>query len=155
MISNLQREILHLALEKRFITCEEILLGEGPEPLRLLPLVAVLRIVAPDKVFQGGEAQPVGLQGEVLVGAQIVNPEFFRPGRLAGGFAVEEEHVGLNPLGVKDARGEAQQGMDIIGGQELAADGLPGAALKEHVVGHHDGGPAIDVQDALDVLEKV
>jgi len=26
MISNLQREILHLALEKRFITCEEILL---------------------------------------------------------------------------------------------------------------------------------
>ena len=26
MISNLQREILHLALEKRFVTCEEILL---------------------------------------------------------------------------------------------------------------------------------
>jgi hypothetical protein len=26
MISSLQREILHLALEKRFITCEEILL---------------------------------------------------------------------------------------------------------------------------------
>jgi hypothetical protein len=40
------------------------------------------------------------LQREVLVGAEIVDPEFLRPGFLVRGrFAVEEEDVGLDALG--------------------------------------------------------
>ena len=36
----------------------------------------------------------------MLVGAQIVDPEFVCPGFLRCWFAVEEEEVGLNALGV-------------------------------------------------------
>ena len=39
--------------------------------------------------------------------------------------------------------------------EELAADGLAGAALEEHVVGQHDGGAAVDLQHGVDVLQEV
>jgi len=47
----------------------------------------------------------------MFVGAQIVNPELRSPRFLCGGFAVEEEDVGFDALGVEDAGGQAQQGM--------------------------------------------
>ena len=41
----------------------------------------------------------------MFVGAQIVNPELLCPRFLGGGFAVEEEDVRLDALGVEDAGG--------------------------------------------------
>ncbi len=45
--------------------------------------------------------------------------------------------------------------MDIALVQELAADGLAGAAFEQHVVRHHDRGAAVVLQHRLDVLDEV
>jgi hypothetical protein len=97
----------------------------------------------------------VGLEREVLVGAQVVDPELAGPGLRGGGLAVEEEDVGLDALGVEDAGGQAQEGVDVALGEQLAADGLAGAALEEDVVGDDDGGAAVDLEERLDVLDEV
>ncbi len=41
----------------------------------------------------------------MLVGSEVVDPEVFGPGLFAGCFAVEEEHVGFDALGVEDTGG--------------------------------------------------
>jgi hypothetical protein len=78
-----------------------------------------------------------------------------RPRLRAGGLAVEEEDVGLDALGVEDAGREAQEGVDVALGEQLAADRLAGAALEEDVVGDDDGGAAVDLEERLDVLDEV
>jgi len=64
--------------------------------------------VCRDEVVEVGAPQGVLLEGEVHVGAQVVDPEPFGP-RLAGAgdFLVEEEDVGLDALGVKGCRSAA------------------------------------------------
>jgi len=57
-------------------------------------------------------SQLLGSLGKVFVGAQIVDPELLCPRFLSGGFAVEEEDVGLHALGVEDAGRQAQQGVN-------------------------------------------
>ena len=42
---------------------------------------------------------------EVLVGAEVVDPELLGPGRLGGFLLVEEQNVCLNPLSIEQARG--------------------------------------------------
>ena len=75
------------------------------------------------------------LECEVLIGAQVVDPELARPRRLALGLALEEEQiVGLDALSVEDTGGEPEQGVDVVLAQEPAPHGLPGSALEEHVV---------------------
>ena len=37
----------------------------------------------------------------------------------------------------------------------MPPNGLPGPALKQHVVGHDDGTPPVHLQQRLDVLEEV
>jgi hypothetical protein len=86
--------------------------------------VAVLRIVAGDEVVEvfafkwilinaaalplRADAPPVYVaaapffESEMFVGAQIVNPELRCPRFFGGGFAVEEEDVGLYPLRVEN-----------------------------------------------------
>ena len=49
--------------------------------------------------------QRIGLQSEVLVGAQFVDPEFLSPRGLGGGLLIEENHVCLYALRVEQARG--------------------------------------------------
>ena len=49
----------------------------------------------------------------MFVGAQIVNPQLCCPGFLGCRFTVEEEDVGLDALGVEDAGGQAQQGVNV------------------------------------------
>jgi hypothetical protein len=61
---------------------------------------------------------------EALVGAQVVNPEFLGPGFfVGGGFAVEEEDVGLHALRIENSGGEAEEGVDVGLLKELAAEG--------------------------------
>ena len=104
------------------------------------------------EVFVG---ERVGLEGEVLVGAEVVDPEILGPGLFAGFLALEEEDVGLHALGVEDAGGEAQEGVDVAAFEEFAADGFAGSAFEEDVVGEDDGGGAADLEFADDVLEEV
>ena len=49
----------------------------------------------------------------MFVGAEIVDPELLCPRLLCSRFAVEEEDVGLNTLGVEDAGGQTQQCVDV------------------------------------------
>jgi hypothetical protein len=58
-----------------------------------------------------GGAPRVGFESEVLVGAQIVDPEFLRPGRGTGRFSVEQEDVRLHTLGLEDPSRQPQQGL--------------------------------------------
>ena len=134
----------------------QLVVGERPGSAPVsCPLVPVLRVVAGDELVQVRALQRVRLQGEVLVGAQVVDPELLRPRRLAGGLAVEEQHVGLHALGVEDAGRQAQQGVDVALVQQPPPDRLARAALEQHVVRHHDRGAAVDLQQCLDVLEEV
>jgi hypothetical protein len=70
-------------------------------------------VVARYKIIQVLTAQWVCLQCEVLVGAEVVDPQLLGPGLLAGNAAVEKEHIRLDPLRVEDARGQAQQRVHI------------------------------------------
>src|ERR1017187_2066667 len=142
-------------VEVGFVTLDQVLIGEAPETIGFGPLMPVLGIVTTDEVVQVGAREGVRLQGEVLVGAQIVDPKRSGPGRFAGRLTVEKEHVGLDALSVKNAGGQPQQGVDIAIVQEAFADGFAGPALKQHVVGQNDSGPPVDLEQTADVLEKV
>lgn len=91
----------------------------------------------------------------MLVGAQVVNPELFGPRFFASRLAVEEDDIGLHSLGVEEAGGEAEDGMDIGLLEQVAADGFAGAALEEHIVRQHDGRAAVLLEDGEDVLDEV
>ena len=111
------------------------------EAFRILALQAIIGVVTGHEVVQVGAGQRVVLQGEAAVGAQVVYPQPLGPRRFAGWFAVEEKHVGLDALGIEDARRQTQQGVDVALCQQVAAHRLPGAALEQHVVRHDDGRP--------------
>ena len=91
----------------------------------------------------------------MFVGAQVVNPELACPRFFGGGFAVEEEDVALDALGVEDAGRQSQQRVYVGLFEELAPQGLASAAFEEDVVGHNDRGAAVLLQNGKDVLEKV
>ena len=91
----------------------------------------------------------------MFVGAQVVNPELACPRFFGGGFAVEEEDVALDALGVEDAGRQSQQRVYVGLFEELAPQGLASAAFEEDVVRHDDRGAAVLLQDGEDVLEEV
>ena len=57
-----------------FIPLQEVLVAEAVEAFRLLALAAVLRVVAGYEIVQVGAGERVGLEGEMPVGAQVVDP---------------------------------------------------------------------------------
>ena len=91
----------------------------------------------------------------MLVGPQVVDPQLLGPRLLGRRLLVEEQHVRLHALGVEDAGRQPQHRVQVEVGEQLAAQGLAGAALEQHVVGQDDGGAAVDVQDRHDVLQEV
>jgi hypothetical protein len=52
------------------------------------------------------------------------------PGRFAGAFAVKEEDIGFDSLGIEDARRQPQEGVDIAFLEQAAAYGLASSAFK-------------------------
>ena len=82
--------------------------------------------------------QRIRFQREMLVSAEVVYPELFRPGLLAGWFSVEEEDIGLHTLRVENSSGQTKQRVDIAFVQELPAHGFTRAALEEDIVRHHN-----------------
>jgi hypothetical protein len=75
----------------------EVVVGEALEALAFDALVAVLGVIAGDEVVEVGALQLVFFKGEVLVGSEIVDPEFFRPCLFLRRLTVEEEHVSFTP----------------------------------------------------------
>ena len=86
---------------------------------------------------------------------QVVDPQLRRPRLLLGGLGVEEQHVGLDALGVEDAGRQPQQRVHVALLEQVAPHRLAGPALEQHVVRHDDGTAAVDLEQRLDVLEKV
>jgi len=117
--------------------------------------MAALRIVALDKIRQIRFLKGIGLEGEVLVRAQVVDPQLLRPGDLPGGPAVEEEHIGFHSLGIEDARRQTQQGVHVAALQQIAPHRLPRPALEEDIVRHHNGCSAVGLEHGSHVLEEV
>ena len=111
--------------------------------------------VAGHKVVEVGPGERVLLEGEVPVGAQVVHPQVPGPGPLGPLPALEEQHVGLHALGVEDAGGQAQQGVNVAVAQEPPPDGLTRPGLEQHVVGHHHRGAATHPEQAHHVLDEV
>jgi hypothetical protein len=142
-------------VEAGLVPRDQLVVGDAAEPLGLLPLPSVAGLVAGDEVVEVGPAERVGLEREVLVGSQVVDPQVRRPGGVGAGLAVEEQHVCLDALGVEDAGRQAQQGVDVTFVQQPAADRLPGPALEQHVVGHDHRRPTMRSQQHLDVLHDV
>ncbi len=112
-------------------------------------------MVACDELVEVGASEAVLLEGEVLVGAQVVEPDGLSPWGLTGWFAVEEDDVGLDALRVEDAGGQSQDGVQVAFMHELAAHGFAGSAFEQDVVGHDHGGAAVLGEQALDVLYEV
>ena len=71
---------------------------------RFFARVTIGRIVAGDEFREILHAHGPTFEGVMDVGAVIVIPDFFGPRRFRGGLVVEEEHVRLDTVGVKDAR---------------------------------------------------
>jgi hypothetical protein len=51
-------------------------------------------------------------------------------------FYAAEQHVRLHPLGVEQARGQAQERMHVAFVQELSPDRLPCPAFEQDVIRH-------------------
>ena len=112
-------------------------------------------MIAGDKIVEVAALELVGTQGEVHVGAQIVDPEPLGLHIGTGLALIEEEHVGFDPLRVKDAGGQAQEGMDIAALQQVAPDGFARSPLEKHVVGDDHRRLPAGLEQAIDVLHKV
>jgi hypothetical protein len=129
-------------VEAGLVAAEQLLVGVGsPSTLGVglgpqrLPLVAVLGAVAGDELVEVGPLQGVGLEREVDVGAEVVDPEGLRPGGGAGRLAVKEQDVGLDSLGVEDAGREPEEGVEVTLLEELAADRLAAPPSKRTLSG--------------------
>ena len=117
--------------------------------------MAVFGVVTGHELVQVFTRKRIGLQREIHVGAQVVNPELFRPRGFGGWLAVEEDDIGLDALGVEEAGRETQQGMDVAFVEQFAAHHLPRPTLEQDIVGHDHGSRAVHIQDRADVLDKV
>ena len=75
--------------------------------------MAVLRVVTGDEVVEVAAFECVFFEGEMFVSPEVVDPELIGPRFLSGWFAIEEEDVGLDALGLEDASRQTQQGVNV------------------------------------------
>jgi len=66
----------------------------------------IIRIVAFDEVLEILVFERIGLEREMLIGSEVIDPQLLRPRILAGGFAVEKQNVGFDSLRVEYACGQ-------------------------------------------------
>ena len=98
--------------------------------------VSTGRVAQAHELLRVRALQGLGLQREVLVGAQVVDPELLGPGCLAGRLLVEEQHLGLCGLGIEQAGEQPQQREQIASMRQLAAklDATEPPMRKGHVL---------------------
>ena len=92
----------------------------------------------------------LGGKGVLDACAIVVEPHVF-----CGLALLEEEHVGLDALGIEDACGQAENGVQIEVLQQLLADGFTSIALKQHVVWQHHSSTTRIFQQHHDMLQEV
>ena len=68
-------------------------------------LIAILGIVALNELVEVFALQGIGLECEVFVGSEIVDPELLGPWRFACRFLVEEKNVRFHALGIEQPFG--------------------------------------------------
>ena len=88
-------------VEAGLVAGDQLVVGVALEALGLLAAVAVCWVVAGGEVVEVGSGEGVLLEGEVLVGAQVIDPQLAGLGGLGTLAAAEEQHVGLHSLGVQ------------------------------------------------------
>jgi len=151
-------------VEVGFVAFDDLVVGEAaPATVGLLflgPIAAafgsrVFGFVERYELVEVGSLERVGFEGEVLVGAEVVDPQLLGPRFFLSWFVLQEQHVGFDALSVEDARRQAEQSVDVTLLEQIRADGLSGSALEEDVVGDDDRSSAVDFQERLDVLDEI
>ena len=149
-------------VEVGFVSGDDVVVAEfAPAAFRVicrpgfLAAMAVGRVVTSDEILQVFVFHRVLFEGEVDVGAEVVQPDLFGPGLFTGRLVIEKDDVGFDTLLVEDTGGQAEDG--VQGGvlQQPLSDGFAGPAFKENVVGDDDGGFAGGFEHSVDVLHKV
>ena len=87
------------------------------------------------------------------IGAEVIDPDALGIGLFAASTR-EEEDVGFDALGVKDAGGEAKDGVKVTLLHEIIADIATGIVFKEDVIGEDDSGASVGLEVAVDMLEE-
>ncbi len=88
------------------VPLHQLVVGECGGTIRLFALVTVFRFVAGYKVVQVLTAQWVGLQREVLVGAEVIDRQLLSPGSLAGNTTVKEQDIRFQALCIENTGGQ-------------------------------------------------
>ena len=135
-------------IEAGLVTGRQFLVAvAAPAALGSIPFVpgglatlAIARVVALDEFRQVLVAHRLLFERVVDVGPVVVVPDLLRPRVRAGFPVVEENHVGLDALGIEHAGRQAQDRVQVGVFQELLADGFARAALEQHVVRNDHGG---------------
>src|SRR6266699_2332518 len=104
--------------------------------------MAARRVVAGDEVIEVIAHEGASLQREVLVGAEVVDPQLLRPRPLGRRLAVEEQDVRLHAARVEDPGGQPQEGVYVALRQQLAANCLARSALEQYIVVDDEWPPA-------------
>ena len=94
-------------------------------------------------------------QGETLARSQVIDPQLLCPGLVAGRSAVEKEHVRFHPVGIENARGQAQQRVYVTFLEQPVSDGFGSAAFEEHVVRYYHCRTTIRFEKRHDMLHEV
>lgn len=114
------------------------------------------RTIALKELGEVGRRDRLLLKREMLVGAEIVNPELLGLHLRRAWPLVEEADVGLHAGLVEDPGWEAEERVHVAGLEELSASGLAGPALEEDVVRKDDSGAAaVGLEQGVDVLDEV
>lgn len=117
--------------------------------------MSVLRVVARNKVVQIRSFERICFEREVLVHAEVVDPQHLGPGCLAGRFPIKEKNIRLYALRVENPSGKPEQGMHIAFMQEFTPNRLTSTALEKHVVRNHDRGAAVNFEQCFHMLDEV
>lgn len=90
-------------------------------------------------------------------GPEVVHPDLGRVGYVVGprGLLLEEQDVRLDTTGVEDARGQAQERVEVELLEEAPPDLLASPALEQDVVGQDDRCATVHLQQQHDVLQEV
>ena len=78
-----------------------------------LIFVAILSVIAVDKIEEVFVLQGICSEGKVHVRPEVVYPEPICPRRFAGGLAVKEKDIRLDALCVEYACGQPQESVDV------------------------------------------
>ena len=117
--------------------------------------MAIARVETLDEFRQVLVTHRLLLERVVDVGAVVVVPDLLRPRVRAGFPVVEENHVGLDPLGIEHAGRQTQYRVQVGVFQELLANGLARAAFEQHVVRNDHGGASGGLPHRANVLHEI